>query len=239
MPPKRVIPVRRVRTAASCRREALKRLKHVWMEDNQGDFDPSGEPTVTPRFTASEGGVEAIMEAVRAHNDEDARAFITLYDSLSRKDRQHLTLEEIAYTAGIGSLRLAEVATSASILHGQMKAKLVIAGAMHKVAQSIVKAATDEVPITAFVGDRTVVVGHTNGDTRAMEMFGKISGMVPIPKGNTFNFNAGGGNDKELGAGDEPERPCQSGALPAGYRAVRRGVAFALPFRRGLDLPAR
>lgn len=144
---------------------------------------------MTPLLKAAEGGIPSIMEALRAHDNEDARGFIELYDSLSARDRKYLALEEIAYAAGIGSLRLAEVATSATILHGQIAAKLMIASSMHKVAKSIVKAATDEVPITAMVGTRTIVVGHTNGDTKAMELFGKMSGMVPIPKGSTVNFN--------------------------------------------------
>lgn len=187
MPPKKFIPARK-RSAAQYRREALTRLKEQW--EGEGEFDPTGEPTVTPSFEAVEGGVPRILEALRAHDNADARAFIGLYESLTKRDRSLLTLEEVAYAAGIGSLRLAEVATSAAILHGQMGAKLLIASSMQKVARSIVKAATDEVPITADIGDRRIVVGHTNGDTKAMELFGKISGMVPIPKGNTFNFGS-------------------------------------------------
>ena len=202
MPPKRAIATRRKQTAAKYRKDALKRLA----EEYEGDFDPKGEPTVTPLLEAAEGGIPRIMEALRAHDNEDARSFVTLYDSLNQKDRKYLTLEEIAYASGIGSLRLAEVATSASILHGQIKAKLVIASSMHRVTQAIVKAATDEVPITAFsvLLNKNVVVGHTNGDTKAMELFGKMSGMVPIPKGNTFNFNRDA-DEKEPGRGDDPE----------------------------------
>ena len=127
---------------------------------------------------------------MRAHDEEDAREFIELYDSLSARDRQYLSLEEIAYAAGIGSLRLAEIAVSGMIKYGESQAKMVLATSMHKVTRSIVKAATDEVPITAYDMELGVmkVVGKTNGDTKAMELFGKMTGLVPIPKGATINF---------------------------------------------------
>ena len=129
--------------------------------------------------------MKRVLEAIRAHGDDDAKEFIALYDSLSARDRQYLKLEEIACAAGITSLRLAEVATSAMILHGQMTSKLTIAASMQKVVKATVKAATDQVPIVATVGGMSVVVGKTNGDTKAMELFGRMSCLVPVPKGVT------------------------------------------------------
>lgn len=213
MPPKQAIPNRRKRTAASFRREALKRLKEKWEGDS--DFDPAGEPTVTPVIKSAEGGIPSVLHALRAHDNEDARKFVELYDSLSAKDRQYLTLEEIAYAAGIGSLRLSEIAQSGMIMYGQMSAKMMIASSMHRVTQSIVKAATDEVPITAFSAllGKNVVVGKTNGDTKAMELFGKISGMVPVPKGSTVNFNNIVAGDK-----DDDEDEARPEYLDAGDR---------------------
>jgi hypothetical protein len=178
LPPKKPIPIRRKRTGGEFRAEALKRLK-----ERCENFDPSNEPTVAPILRSAEGGIRRVMEAIRAHDNEDARKFIELYDSLSAKDRQYLKLEEIAVAAGIGSLRLAEVAVSAMILHGQMTSKLTIAASMQKVVKATVKAATDKVPIIADVDGARIVVGHTNGDTKAMEIFGRMSGLVPVPKG--------------------------------------------------------
>ncbi len=206
MPPKKAISTRRPRTAADYRREALKRLKEQFEKENEGqEYDSSGQPTITPVLKSSEGGITRVLQALRAHDNEDARDFIELYDSLSRRDRQYLTLEEIAVAAGIGSLRLAEVATSAMILHGQMEAKFCLASSMKKVVKSVVKAATDEVPIVATMGDARVVVGHTNGDVRAMELFGKMTKLVPMPKGVNINFGASLTAEKDEDGPDEGE----------------------------------
>ena len=182
MPPKKPIPIRRAETAKRFRSDALRRLKQRFEKEGE-EFDPSGEVVVTPMLKAADGGILRVMEAIRAHDNEDARAFIEVYDGLSARDRQYLKLEEIAVAAGITSLRLAEVATSAMILYGQTQAKIFIASSMRNVLKATVKAATDQVPIVADLGEARVVVGHTNGDVRAMELFGKMSGLVPVPKG--------------------------------------------------------
>ena len=189
MPPKKPIPVKRERTAKEYRAEAIRRLKQRFEKEHEGEtFDASGEVTVTPLLKSAEGGIPRILDALRAHDNEDAGDFIELYDSLSGKDRQYLKLEEIAVAAGIGALRLWEVASSAMLLHGQREAQMFIASSMRKVLKATVKAATDQVPIVAGIGEDQVVVGHTNGDVRAMELFGKMSGLVPTPKGATINF---------------------------------------------------
>ena len=185
MPPKKAISTKRTRNKADYRREGLERLRQHFQEDSEEEFDPSGEPRVTPLLVAAEGGIKAVMDALRVHDEEDARTFIELYDSLSARDRSYLTLEEISYASGIGSLRLAEVAVSGLIKYGEAQAKMVLATSMRKVTKSIVKAATDEIPITAYDAGLGVmkVVGKTNGDTRAMELFGKMTGLIPAPKG--------------------------------------------------------
>lgn len=168
MPHKRAIPINRTRSAVKYRREALTRLKERWGGD--GEFDPSGQPTVTPALQSAEGGLPHILEALRAHSDEDAREFIELYDSLTLRDRKYLTLEEVAYACGIGSLRLAEVATSAMILYGQMTSKIMLAAGLPGIVQTSVRLAkTDK-----------------GGFDR--EMMLKAGGVLPVPKGNTFVF---------------------------------------------------
>lgn len=194
---KNVIRAPRDRSSAQMRKEALKRIEQFWSashEDSEEKFSAAHEPIVTPMLEAADGGVAAVLEALRAHSDPDARQFIALYDSLSQKNRKLLTLEEIAYAAGIGSLRLAEVAVSAMILSGQAKAKLLIASSMHTVTRSIVKAATAEQPIFDREGE---VAGYTSGDTKAMEIFGRISGMVPTPKGANIIINNSPAPEKE------------------------------------------
>jgi len=201
LPPKKAIPIKKTRNKVDLRMEALNRLKQGYESAHEGEvLNLEGQPIVTPILKSAEGGLPRILEALRAHDDPDAKSFILLYDSLTGNDRNHLTLEEIAVAAGIGSLRLAEVATSAMILYGQMEAKLLIASTMGKVTKSIVKAAVDEVPITAYnmqTGNNEVV-GRTNGDVKAMELFGKMSGLVPIPKGATIAIQTNLSSDRSL-----------------------------------------
>lgn len=135
-----------------------------------------------------EGGIPVVLDALRSHSEEDALTFIKLYESLTETDKASLSLEEVALACGIGSLRLVEVAVSGVIIMGQVEAKLTIATSMSKVAKSIVKAATESVPIMDREGE---IAGYTNGDVKAMELFGKMSGMVPIPKGATIAINMG------------------------------------------------
>ena len=220
---KKPIPIKRPKR--DFRAIAIKRLKQRYEAENEGEFDPSGQHIVTPSLQTA--GIAEVLAALRAYDDSDARDFIELYDSISKTDLKYLKLEEIAVAAGITSLRLAEISTSAMIVHGQMEAKLCLASAMGKVVRSVVKAATDQVPITADIGDRRVVVGHTNGDTKAMELFGKMTKLVPVPKGVTVNFGVGASEDKE---DDERETPAY---MDAGQRL--RAIHDAVDQRR---LPA-
>ena len=166
MPPKKAVPQKRKRDE---RAEALTRLKEKW--DSEEEFDPTGEVTITPMLKAADGGITRILEALRAHDDEDAKDFTELYDSLTQRDRQHLTLEEIAYTSGIGSLRLAELATSAMILHGQTVSKLILASNLPSIMRTSVKMAKRE----------------KGGFDR--EMMLKAGGVVPVPKGAQIAIN--------------------------------------------------
>lgn len=166
--------------------EALARLRQRWEKEHEDEeWEAEREPVVTPMFKACEGGVAGVLEALRAHDDADARAFVDAYERCNSTDRRLLPLESIAFAAGIGSLRLAEVAQTALFLYASMQTKMLISTSMVKVTKSIVKAATDEVPITAYNSDTGMqeVVGKTNGDVKAMELFGRISGIAPVPKG--------------------------------------------------------
>lgn len=157
------------RGAKEFREEALYRLKERFENDSDGElFDPTMEPIITPLLKAAEGGIDRILEALRAYDDEDAREFVTLYDSLSGKDREYLTLEEISVASGIGSLRLAEIAQSAMIMHGQLTTKLLLASNMSKIVNTSIQQALS--PKGTF--DR--------------EMMLKAGGVLPVPKGATI-----------------------------------------------------
>lgn len=190
---------RRQQKGAEFKRNALKRLRERWEEENDGEeWEPEKEPIVSTMFAAVEGGRKRVLEALRAHAEDDARSFIETYERCSATDLKHLSFEAIAHAAGIGSLRLAEISQTALFLHASMQTKMLISGGMPKVMKSIIKAATDEVPITASGFDGKMrVVGHTNGDVKAMVLFGQISGMAPVPKGNTTMIQNNFGAEKE------------------------------------------
>lgn len=182
MPPRKFKPKEKRDRKA----EALARLRQRWEKEHEDEeWEVENEPIVTPLFKAVEGGVPRVIEALRMHDDHDAKTFIDTYDSSTATDRKLLPVEAMAFVSGIGSLRLAEVAQTALFLYASMQTKLLISSSMVKVTKSIVKAATDEVPITAYNSNTGLqeVVGKTNGDIKAMELFGRISGIAPVPKG--------------------------------------------------------
>jgi hypothetical protein len=180
--------------------EALTRLRERWEKENPDEpFEPEKEPNVTIMFRYVDGGMESVINALRTHDDDDARAFLEVYDGLNTTDARLVPVEAVAHVAGIGSLRLAEIAQTALYLYCSAQTKFLISSSMVKVTKSIVKAATDEVPITAYNSSTGMqeVVGKTNGDVKAMELFGRISGIAPVPKGATIAIQNNYGGEKE------------------------------------------
>lgn len=174
---------KRSRSSSVRREDALRRLREKFDGEDE-DFDPSEEPIITPLLKSADGGIPKIIEALRAHDDDDAREFISMYDSVSKEDRRLVTLEEIAYVAGIGSLRLGEIAQSAMILHGQLTTKLLLASNLHKVvARSLKEASTPK-----GIEDRKMML--------------TAGGILPSPKGTTIaiqnNNSSEGSKSKDI-----------------------------------------
>jgi len=148
------------------REVALARLKLKWELDNEGEeWAPEREVKITPLLKAVDGGIPRVLDALRAHDDEDARDFIELYDSLTATDRGLLKLEEIALASGIGALRLVEVANSALILHSKLTTSLLLVSNMHRVVSTSIKEAVKP----KGLADR--------------EWMLKAGGILPVPKG--------------------------------------------------------
>ena len=212
----------RKRTSKEFREEALYRLKERFENENEGEiFDASGEPVITPLLKSADGGIERILEAMRAYDDDDAREFIELYDSLTKKDRQYLSLEEIAVASGIGSLRLAEIAQSAMIMHGQLTTKLLLASNMSKIVNTSIKQALTP----KGLADR--------------EMMLKAGGVLPVPKGAQIaiqtNVSEGRSETKTI-EGTVPTYLSSSERLKAIHDAVevrRLPVPASPPIEKG------
>ncbi len=195
----------------------------------------AGVPDVTRNIVRACGSVYHAVEALRSDDSEDAQSFIAKWDILSPSDRKRLRLEEVFTAAGISARRFVEVLTGALMQQCQDVTKMMVAVAQPKVIQSTIKAATDQVPIVAMNAIGVMkVVGHTNGDTKAMEIFHKATGFLPTPKGSntTINLNQlnqtanmeSGDEEPELQSMDEflmeiqdvirPQLPAPSPAIP-------------------------
>jgi hypothetical protein len=107
------------------------RLRERWEEDHEGEeWEAEDEPIISPMLASVEGGVKHVLDALRAYDDPDARAFLETMEECSSRDRKHLNLEAISFAAGIGSLRLAEIAQTAIFLYDGMKTKMLLASGL-------------------------------------------------------------------------------------------------------------
>lgn len=174
--PKAKFRPKRDKSDQSARTKALARLENLWkLENDDGEWEPETEPVITPMLKSVDGGLERCLEAIRVHDDEDARAFIDIWDRCTATDRKYLKVEEIAHAAGIGSLRLAEITQTALFLYGNMQTQMMLAAGLPAVvAQSLRQAKTRK--------------GYA--DREWMLKAGKI---LPIPKGaqTAIQINAG------------------------------------------------
>lgn len=155
--------------------EALARLKQRWKNENEeDDWEGDGEPIVTPMLRSV--GIERIIEALRMHDDDDARDFLEVYDSCAASTRHLLRIEDIAFASGIGSLRLAEISQTALFLYREMKTNMLMDAHLPDVVEKSLKLAKT----TKGIVDR--------------EMMLKSGKILPIPKGSQTaiqnNFNA-------------------------------------------------
>ena len=81
MPPIKFKPKRKQDKKA----EALVRLRRRWEKEHEDEeWEPEKEPIITPMLKGVEGGIRHVLEALRAHDDDDAQAFIDAYDGLTR-----------------------------------------------------------------------------------------------------------------------------------------------------------
>ena len=165
MPPAK-FKLARDKSTAELKRAALQRLQNRWnLVNEDGEWEPQTEMVITPMLQAVDGGIEHCITALRAHDAEDAFAFLEMYDECSKTDRMHLRIEDIAHASGIGSLRLQEVIQTALFLYGDKQVQMMLAAGMPQVvARSMKQAKTAK----GFA------------DREWMLKAGKI---LPIPKG--------------------------------------------------------
>jgi len=132
---------------------------------------------------------ERVVEILDADASEDSRKFVDRYASISVSDRAYLPIEAVCLAAGLTTRRLWELISGARLEQSQDITKLIIADSMPRVALAAVKAATESLPILNGQGE---VAGWTNGDPKAMEFLGKVSGLLPQAKPGIQIFNNNG-----------------------------------------------
>jgi hypothetical protein len=165
-----------------------------------GDMD--GVPNVASRIVRGAGSMDNAIEALRGDDSENAKLFIAKYDSITESDRRRLTIENIFTAAGLTAREFVEVVTGALMQQGEDTSRMIVAMAKPKVMESTIKAATDCVPITDREGE---IVGYSNGDVKAQELFHKITGAIQMPKGSTTNIYANQANQTVVQGRDDED----------------------------------
>lgn len=128
---------------------------------------PPSVVLVTPQLARAEGGLPQVLEALRSSEDEDARAFVRKYDSISPTDLDRLKWEEISVAAGVEPKRLLEISVSA-LFEQQQTVASIIAATAHP-----------------LVVEKTVQMAMSDGGKRDREMLHLAAGFLPTPKGAT------------------------------------------------------
>lgn len=131
---------------------------------------------------------ERIVEILDSDSSDEGRAFLVKYRTISKSDLAYLTIEELCIASGLTPRRLWEVLSGARLEQSQDVVKLIIADSMPKVVSNAVRAATEAMPIMDNEGK---VQGWVYGDMKATEFLGKVSGLLPTPKGVSAVFNVG------------------------------------------------
>ena len=214
---------------ARARASAFDRLARVYLDRPvRADDDPptlrealAGEPIVTPTLAHAKGGLPAVLVALRASDDPDAQDFLACLDACDpARDLPYLSWEELAVAAGVGSIRLYEVASSALLQYSQSAVRLIVASGMPDVVAKSMKLALQ----AQNVDDRMAML--------------KAGAVLPTPKGSqlAIQINAPAQLAASDAAAGDPTPWDQERQLRLLHAAM--GTAKALPAAAHAPLPA-
>ena len=158
------------------------------------EADLVGAPQITPLFKNAEGGLKAVLEAMRFYNDEEIGRFLTKYDSLPSGDRERLPWEAIAIAAQVNPRYLTGSILAAMQAHSVSAVK-VIALSGH-----------------ALVTKKMVEYAQLPSGEKDRSMLLQGLGFLPSPKGPTFIGKAVFGSG---GRDDDDDKSGSGGAAPA------------------------
>jgi hypothetical protein len=217
--------------ATNTRAAAFRRLAE-WFARRSGEADcerdlkaaMEGEPCVTPKLKSTPGGLRAVLAALRAYADDDASAFIAMYDSRSILDLRYLTWEEIAVAADIGASRLFEISMSALRVMDDDAIKATLYTSGNKLTQHLMKRAL------------------TDKNIAALDLAMRVRGLSPIPKSSqvAIQINQSQQQDALPAPDATPTTWDQERTLRDLHEAgaLGSGEMKKLPAAAGHDLPA-
>lgn len=149
-------------------KQRAKALADIGVKD--GDY--LTVPQLTPIWKQANGGIAAVISALRSSNAPEARAFLNVYDTITKRAREVLFVEEIALAAKIPDLlAFRTIAIAAVCIDTEDAAKLMLASSRPElIAASLAQAVTKK-----GFADRELLL--------------KASGTMPTPRGATVLIN--------------------------------------------------
>lgn len=151
------------------------------------ESDIEGVPSITKRVVSAVGSTEEAIELLAGDDSPDSIKFTQKCTPAVMTDlnRRWLHLEDVIVAAGLTTRRFIELIAGANSDHSDFIFRTLANQKRHRVLESTIKAATDEIPIMDKEGE---VIGATNGDVKAMELFFKLTKDIQ-PSGITLNSN--------------------------------------------------
>jgi len=157
-------------------------------------------PEITPLLKHAEGGLKAVLGAMRHSSDPSIISFLEKYDSVPSGDREKLPWEAIALAAEVNLQQLGWAAISAVEQYSAGVTKMMLVSSQPKIMKARIKYGL----LPSGEKDRT-----------AAQM---ASGVMPSPKGPTFIGKAVFGSGKQTmssqgagGSDDDDDGPVIDG----------------------------
>lgn len=154
-----------------------------------------GVPKLLPRIKEAVGTLAEAISIIEGDDNPDSIAFMAKWNSLTVRDKRYVHIEDVIIAAGLTTRRFMELLAGASFEHSASVSKIFVSRSQLKVLQATVKAATDQ----EIKDEAGKVTGVREGDVRAQEIFHKITGALPTPKGANFTFN------QQINKNDDPD----------------------------------
>lgn len=156
------------------------------------DLDMEGVPSISRRVKDAYGSIRAAVELLEGDDAPDSMKFMAKWNGMAKADQRDCAIEDVIIASGLTTRRFLELCAGAMSDHDDYALMVSKSRRKLRVLDSAFKAATDEVPITAtdMETGEIKVIGHTNADVKAMELFFKLTGDIKPSGGAVVNLNS-------------------------------------------------